>query len=115
VSDSRESAVEDLQRLIEGAEALGADLRTKEASYRQAIQCLEQGKAVSTALEAAGADQARVEMTRALDEFEQLRHRSRLSLITAGLDEGMTIGQFGRAWGFSRQLAARYVKEARHR
>jgi hypothetical protein len=56
-----------------------------------------------------------VEMTRALDEFEQLRHRSRLSLITAGLDEGMTIGQFGRAWGFSRQLAARYVKEARHR
>jgi hypothetical protein len=51
-------------------------------------------------------------MTDALDQFERLRHRSRLSLVVAGLDEGMTIGQFGRAWGFSRQLAARYAKEA---
>ena len=45
-------------------------------------------------------------------EFERHRHSTRITLTAAALEEGMTIGQIARAWGFSRQLAARYAREA---
>ncbi len=56
---------------------------------------------------------ARLALREAFDQFEHQRHRTRLALVRAGLEEGMTIGELGRAWGFSRQLAARYAKECR--
>lgn len=56
---------------------------------------------------------SRVRRTGALKDFEVRRHRSRLSLIGAHLAEGQSIGDIGRAWGFSRQLASAYAREAR--
>jgi hypothetical protein len=113
VSDTRAKALEDVERLLEGAKSLRADLRAKEACYRRVARHLEQGTGVAELMRQVDTGSARRELTASLDHFEHSRHQSRLSLIAAGLEEGMTIGQLGRSWGFSRQLAARYAKEAR--
>ena len=52
-------------------------------------------------------------LTESIEQLESARHQSRLSLVAVGLREGMTIGDFGRIWGISRQLASRYAREAR--
>ena len=49
----------------------------------------------------------------AMSELEATRHRFRLALVAVAIDNGMTAGQIGEAFGFSRQLASRYLKEAR--
>ena len=46
-------------------------------------------------------------------EFESTRHRFRLALVAVALDNGMSAVQIGAAFAFSRQLASRYLKEAR--
>jgi hypothetical protein len=48
-----------------------------------------------------------------MNEVESARHKVRRMAFARGLEEGMSIGELGRIWGFSRQLAARYAKEAR--
>jgi hypothetical protein len=113
VSDARAVALQDVRDLLECARSLRSDLRAKEASYRRVVKHLEAGTGVAEVMQLVGTDEARQELTEALDRFEHCRHKSRLSLTAVGLEEGMTIGQLGRAWGFSRQLAARYAREAR--
>ena len=49
----------------------------------------------------------------ALKHLEETRHRSRTVIFAAGLDEGLSIGELSRLYGFSRQLAQRFAKEAR--
>jgi hypothetical protein len=48
-----------------------------------------------------------------MGEVESARHRFRLALVAVALDNGMTAGQIGEAFAFSRQLASRCLKEAR--
>ena len=54
------------------------------------------------------------EVARQLDELERARHRVRQAVFALGLSEGMTIGDLGRIYGFSRQLAARIAREVRN-
>ena len=49
----------------------------------------------------------------AMSELEAARHRFRLALVAVAVENGMNAGQVGEAFGFSRQLASRYLKEAR--
>jgi hypothetical protein len=44
--------------------------------------------------------------------LERTRPQTRISLVVAGLGDGMSISDIGRGWEFSRELAARYAKEA---
>lgn len=115
MSNLRESAAEEIEQLLESAKLLRADLRAKESAYRRAVRMLDKGAPIDQVMEASGARTARQELTDAMTEFERRRHSTRLSLTAAALEEGMTIGQIGRAWGFSRQLAARYAREVRQR
>jgi hypothetical protein len=48
----------------------------------------------------------------ALEAFERNRHVDRPAVPVAAVREGMSIGDLSRAWAFSRQLAARTVREA---
>lgn len=52
-------------------------------------------------------------VARALEELERARHDVRNAVFAVGLSEGMTIGDLGRLYGFSRQLAARIAREVR--
>jgi hypothetical protein len=114
VSDSREDAVKDLQQLLEATKRLRADLRSREGLYRRTAKKLARGTDLATAMKSVRASDARGELAEAFDDFEYCRHQLRLSMTSAGLDEGMTIGHVGKALGISRQLAARYAKETRH-
>lgn len=53
------------------------------------------------------------QVARQLDVLERARHRTRTAVFALGLSEGMSIGELGRLYGFSRQLAARVAREVR--
>jgi hypothetical protein len=70
---------------------------------------------VSEVVGAAGGKPADIRQTTndALEALEHSRHEMRVAFIGPSLDEGMSIGEIGRSLGVSRQLAARFAKEAR--
>jgi hypothetical protein len=109
----REEAIRELELLLSSAEEVRASVRSTEVRYRKGLKLLKEGIEVSVALDQVHAGSARLSLTKTLASFELARHRTRLALIAFGLAEGMTIGELGRSWGFSRQLASRYAKEAR--
>ena len=109
----RDEAVYRLEVLLNAVGDLEQCLRETTVSYREALERLVAGADVAVVLDEAHAAQTRQILTAALDQFEQHRHRSRLSLTAAGIQEGMTINAVSRAWGISRQLASRDAKEAR--
>ncbi len=55
----------------------------------------------------------RQEMSDLIGEFEAGRHQFRLALVAVGMDNGMSARQIAESFSFSRQLASRYLKEAR--
>ena len=98
-----------MDRLIVSLDDLVAQLAVVRGQYTKARRSLDGGDTVETALTKARAAETRESITVALDDFEKCRHVSRLSLIAAGLDDGMSINALGKAWGVSRQLISRYV------
>jgi DNA invertase Pin-like site-specific DNA recombinase len=111
MTDPRGAAYTDLQRLVRCVDELQVKLRATRAQYLKALSSLEHGDTVESALANAEADRTRQGLTADLEVLERARHASRLSLIAAGVAEGMSINSIGRAWGISRQLASRYVHE----
>jgi len=59
------------------------------------------------------AGQIRQVVSDAIGAFEAARHRFRLALVVVAVDNGMNAREIGDAFGFSRQLASRYLREAR--
>jgi hypothetical protein len=59
------------------------------------------------------AGQIRRGMSEAVTGFEAARHQFRLALVAVAMDHGLTARQIGDSFAFSRQLASRYLKEAR--
>jgi len=112
---SRDLAADEIEHVLESVRVLRAQLRTNEANYRKLRRLLDRGADMRTILEVIDAGSARQELSDALDELERSRHEVKLIIAAEGLRQGMSIGEIGRAWGVSRQLAARYAKEARQR
>lgn len=98
---------------METGQRLRAQIAESRKGFEQGIRMLESGASIDEALSKLNTSERRLKMTDLLGEFEAARHRLRLSITTAGLKEGMTIGAVGRAFGVSRQLAARFAKEAK--
>lgn len=107
-----ESAVADLEELIESTVALRHQLVTHEAVCRRILDEVRHEVAIGCVLPAVRADRWRAAVTDAMKGFEVTRHRVRLDLVGMSLDEGMTIAEIARSWGVSRQLASRWVQEA---
>lgn len=55
----------------------------------------------------------RPNLDEALARLERVRHAMLLRVFAVALEDGMSIGELARNYGFSRQLASRYAKEAR--
>jgi hypothetical protein len=87
--------------------------RTTEVGIRRALQRTQRGMDLGTALSALDPAASRQAMNDALKAVEQARHAMRLAVFATALDQGISIGELGRIFGISRQLAARYAKEAR--
>jgi hypothetical protein len=111
--DARAVVVAELDDLVAASQRLRQELLGAEKSYRWARRLVAQGKPMGELLSEVGAGTVRSKVSDALDRFERARHASRRSFVVAGQAEGMSLGQMGRLWGFSRQLAARYAAESR--
>jgi len=107
-----ESAVADLEELIESTVALRHRLVTHEAVCRRILDEVQHRAAIGCVLPAVRADRWRAAVTDAIKGFEVTRHRVRLDLVGMSLDEGMSIAEIARSWGVSRQLASRWAHEA---
>ena len=82
------------------------------AQYDGGMAAIRAGLAKDILVPAVGGT-IRRSVSDAMSELESARHRFRLALVAVAIDNGMTAGQVGEAFGFSRQLASRYLKEAR--
>lgn len=89
-------------------------IQAAEKATRKSLRNADQGFGAS-ALRADPVVKTRRPLDDALARLERARHNVLLSIFAVALDDGMTIGELGRNYGFSRQLAARYAKEARAR
>ena len=109
----RAVSIQDLSRLIDAVRCLGARLQACEVVYEETLLRLKSDELVSDILQSVDACDARSALNTALESLERVRHSSRLSVIAAEIEEGSSISDVGRHWGFSRQMAQRYAKEAR--
>jgi len=113
-----EPAIERLIEHIERYSAAGERLVERlQAQLTWNAEDSERLRAGTTLVESVSAtrsaDRSR-DLTRILAEFEQSRREIRAATVAAGLEEGMSITEVAEIFGVSRQLASRFVKEARH-
>lgn len=101
-------AVSDLEQTMERTQRVLADAGSTYGTLRTRI-----AKKVPVAEAFSDMAMPWADVARQLDELEQARRRVRQAVFTLGLSEGMTIGDLGRTYGFSRQLAARIARQAR--
>jgi len=84
------------------------------AGFDDGLAGIEEGRALEI-LVPPTAGIARLAVSDALNSFEAARHRYRLALVALAVDNGMTARQIADSFAFSRQLASRYLKEAKTR
>jgi hypothetical protein len=113
--DERELAIRTVERTIETSAALRKHLVSTERTGRRIVSALRRGAPISKSVETAGANPAELRKSShdLFSEYEHCRHEMRAAFLLPSLDEGMSIGDIGRALGISRQLASRLVREAR--
>lgn len=113
MATTRDDAVESAERLLEALAGLRMAVRGAEAATRRALKMVETGASAADALMAIHPSDVRQSMNEALETAERARHDMRLLVFSVLLDQGVSIGELGRAFGISRQLAARLAREAR--
>jgi len=84
------------------------------SGYEAGMASVEDGLSMEILMPPA-AGQIRQHVSEAITDFEAARHRFRLALVALAVDHGMTARQIGETFAFSRQLASRYLKEAKAR
>jgi len=102
-----------IEDLLGSLAELRRSTKATEASVRRGLKLATSGADVATALRAVKPADTRQSMNDALKAVEEARHQMRLHIFEIGIQQGMSIGELSRIFGFSRQLAARYAKEAR--
>jgi hypothetical protein len=101
------------ERLIDAMEHLRLALEKREGDLRAARARYDSGNNFSGSLRAANIAEERDELNEALFELERRRRESRLAVFRSALDHGVSINELARMWGFSRQMASRYARDAR--
>ena len=104
-----------IQAVIDANQEARRAMRASEVVLKRALRSLERTGSVPETLKGMPAVVDRPSVKEPLEKYVESRHELRLAVIARCLDEGMSIGEVGRQYGFSRQLASRYAKEVRER
>jgi Fic family protein len=113
VEPSLERVIEHIERYTESGDRLIERLQVQRAWNLEDIGRLRSGaKLADSTKQTRSADRSR-DLTRILAEFEQSRREIRTAVVAAAVEEGMTVTEIADIFGVSRQLANRFVKEAR--
>ena len=113
MTEARDAVMSDVRLLMDSGQELRSAILDSRKGFAKGLKMLEVGAPLRQTLAELNTAERRQRMTELLSEFDECRHRLRISITAAGLEEGMTIGEIGRAFGVSRQLAARFAKEVR--
>lgn len=108
---SKAEAVEALDEFISAMSLARAEMRRTEQFLRNVRQQVEDGETVESLIAVMPPAKPRQTLADALDELTRSRHKARQKIFALALERGLSVAELGRAWGFSRQLAARYVSE----
>jgi hypothetical protein len=88
------------------------ELRHDQATAARVRKQLERDQPLTAVIERNRIAKTRVDLTNVVIELERARNHMRMACFRLGLEEGATISELGRLWGFSRQLASRIAHEA---
>jgi hypothetical protein len=110
---SLERVIEHIGRYTEAGDRLIERLQAQRAWNIEDIGRLRGGARLSESTKQTGSADRSRDLTRILSEFEQSRREIRTAVVAAAVDDGMTITEIADIFGVSRQLANRFVKEAR--
>jgi hypothetical protein len=101
-------AIEDLIRAVGDARA---EMRRAEQSLRRVARRIEDGETVESLIALRPPGEKRKAFLEALEEVHRTRHTVRRKVFTHAQERGVSVAELARAWGISRQLASRYLKE----
>ena len=107
------AAIRGVELVIEAMEDLQVVLRRRVESLRRSIEYVEPADDYEEAVKDSHMTEEREDLQEALSLLEQRRRESRVAAFKSALDHGVSISELARIWGFSRQMASRYAKEAR--
>lgn len=109
----KEDAIRAGESLLEALAGLREAVRGAEAATKRALAMVDKGVDAEVALAEIHPSSVRHSLNEALDAAEQARHEMRVLVFAVLLERGVSVSELARAFGFSRQMAARYAKEAR--
>jgi hypothetical protein len=113
LSENDKEAIRSVERVIEAMQNLRFLLERREEALRRAISVREPATDYTEAVKDSHMSDDREDLHEALFILEQRRRDSRIASFRSALDHGVSINELSRIWGFSRQMASRYAKEAR--
>ena len=113
LSENDREAIRRVEHVIEAMQNLRHLLERREEELRRAVRVREPAADYASALEDAHVTEDREDLHEALFLLDQARRASRIASFRSTLDHGVSINKLARLWGFSRQMASRYAKEAR--
>lgn len=113
LSENDKEAIRSVERVIEAMQNLRRVLKNREEALRRAITVREPARDYAEAVKEAHVSEEQEDLREALFLLEQRRRESRIASFKSALDHGVSINELSRIWGFSRQMASRYAKEAR--
>ena len=113
LTECDKSAIHSVELVIEAMENLQVVLSKRVESLRRSIEFEEPAADYEKAVKDSHLTDEREDLQEALYVLEQRRRESRVAAFRSALDHGVSISELARIWGFSRQMASRYAKEAR--
>jgi len=113
VTSERDRLVASLDELDTAIADAAAVLEASRVDNRRLRESIVRGDPLPKALTAITVPEVMGDVAQALKKLEETRHRNRTAVFAVGMSESVSIGELARLYGFSRQLAQRFAKEAR--
>jgi hypothetical protein len=112
MSNLDREAFEAVRALVAALGAARAEMRRAEQSLERALERARGNESLDSFMVVTQPARKRQSLIEALEHVNRCRHETRLRVFALALDRGYSVSDIARAWGISRQLASRYVREA---
>ncbi len=111
--DPRDQFLQDVRAYTRAGERLASGVIEFNAMNARAVEDIERGMSLTESFELRNSATWSRRISGLLEEFEACRRTTRASAATALMAEGRSVGDIGRAFGVSHQLASRFARFAR--
>ena len=105
MGDAQDSAVLALEAVADALADAQRALHVAEVAARQGLRRDDRGVPSAASLRADPVTNYRPDVDDALRRLEHARHQVLVAIFAVAMEDGMSIGELGRIYGFSRQRA----------